>query len=238
MIPIRDSIRASRYPVVLVLVIGANLLMFVKQLGLGPELETFVMKHALVPAFFVHAINHGAFASAGWMILLSMFMHGGWFHLLSNMWFLWIFGDNVEDRMGHSRFLVFYVVCGVLASLLQVLVNPSSRVPTVGASGAIAGVLAAYMVFFPTARVYTLVLFLFFFDVIAIPAVFFLGLWFVLQLANGIGDFQMMSTQTGGIAWFAHIGGFVAGIILGPMLGYRRKTKKLPERYPDQELPW
>jgi membrane associated rhomboid family serine protease len=149
---------------------------------------------------------------SGWLpIFTSMFLHGGWLHFLGNMLYLWIFGDNVEDRLGHLRYLVFYVLCGVAAALLHIFTNHGSTLPTVGASGAIAGVLGAYLVFFPGARVLALVPILFFFQLMELPALIFLGFWFVIQFFSGA--LSLASQPVGGTAWWAHIGGFMAGVI-------------------------
>lgn len=144
-----------------------------------------------------------------------MFLHGGWFHLISNMWVLFIFGDNVEDRMGHGRFLLFYLLSGLAAGLMQALAAPGSHLPTVGASGAIAGVLGAYLLFFPGARVLTLIPFFFFFSFVEIPALFYLGFWFIAQLYSGLFALALPAGMSaGGVAWWAHIGGFLFGLLL------------------------
>ena len=143
-----------------------------------------------------------------------MFLHAGWFHLIGNMWFLWIFGDNVEDRLGHFRFLVFYLICGALASLAHILFNLNSVIPSVGASGAVAGVLGAYLVTYPFARVLTLIPLFFLWPVVELPAILVLGFWFLVQLLNGTAPVAVASETAGGVAWWAHIGGFLAGIVL------------------------
>ena len=142
-------------------------------------------------------------------LITSMFMHGGWFHLVGNMWFLYVFGDNVEDVFGHNKFIIFYLLCGLAASTVQIISNPSSHIPMVGASGAVSGVMGAYAVLFPRAPVHMLVFFGFFFTRIVVPAVFMLGYWLILQLLGGL-----LGGGAGGIAFWAHIGGFIAGIIL------------------------
>ena len=156
-----------------------------------------------------------------------MFLHGGWLHLLGNMLFLYIFGDNVEDRLGHVRYFFFYILCGVLAIVAHLITNPSSRVPTIGASGAIAGVMGAYFFLFPYARVVTLIFIFFFIDIIEIPAFFFLAFWFILQFLNGTMSFSAQNALSGGVAWWAHIGGFLAGIVLLFVFGVRRTTRRL-----------
>jgi len=154
-----------------------------------------------------------------------MFLHGGWFHIIGNMWYLWIFGDNVEDRLGHGRFLFFYLVCGLAAGLIQYLVSPYARVPTIGASGAIAGVLGAYFICFPRARVDLLLFFFFFVDIVAVPAFIVLLLWFVMQFFSGILTLGASAT-TGGVAWWAHIAGFVSGILLIRILPKARRSRQ------------
>jgi len=155
-----------------------------------------------------------------------MFLHGGWLHLLGNMWSLWIFGDNVEDRLGHLRYLLFYLLCGVAAACLHVLLNFGSRLPAVGASGAIAGVMGAYFVLYPRARILTLIPLLLIFPVIEIPAYVFLGAWFFIQFANAFFEFFSGAKALAGIAWWAHVGGFVAGIVLLRLLGGRLKGRR------------
>ncbi|RPI94141.1 MAG: rhomboid family intramembrane serine protease, partial [Chloroflexi bacterium] len=185
-----------------------NILAFIYEWQLGPSaLERFIFTWGLVPA---NLTNDPIDA---WMTIFSaMFLHGGWFHLLSNMWFLYIFGDNVEARMGGIRYLIFYLLSGVAAVLLQAYLDPASRVPMIGASGAIAGVLGAYLISFPRARIASLVPIIFIFTIIEIPAAIFLVLWFVSQLYSGL--FSMQGASASGIAWWAHIGGFVFGVIM------------------------
>jgi len=146
--------------------------------------------------------------------LTSLFLHGGWFHLIGNMWYLWIFGDNVEDRLGHFRFILFYLIVGVGAGVVHTGVNYDVRIPSVGASGAIAGVLGAYLILYPNARVLTLVPILFIWQIIEIPAALVLGIWFLMQFFSGATALAVASATEGGVAWWAHIGGFVLGMIL------------------------
>ncbi len=202
MFPLRDVIPSRTTPGVTIGLIVVNALVFVWQLTL-PEhaMETWFQRYGLVPAHFMWT---AAFT--------SMFLHAGWWHIGGNLLFLWIFGDNVEDRMGHARFLVFYLLTGVTAALAQTWANPESVLPLVGASGAIAGVMGAYLVLFPHSRVLVLVFLLFYIDVVEIPAVFFLGLWFVMQLVLGVGRMASDSAM-GGVAYWAHAAGFVFGII-------------------------
>jgi membrane associated rhomboid family serine protease len=208
MFPISDVIPSRTVPVVTIGLIVVNALVFLHELLLPPQLlEAFMQQYALIPAWF------------SWPTLFtSMFLHAGIWHVVPNMLYLWIFGDNVEDRLGHARYLAFYIAAGVAAAIAQVAINPFSGVPMVGASGAIAGVMGAYFVLYPQSRVLTAVFVLIFFDVIEIPAIFFLGLWFLLQLLSGVGSLGVSNAAGGGTAFFAHIGGFVAGVIVGLIL--------------------
>jgi membrane associated rhomboid family serine protease len=202
MIPLRDVIPSRTTPVVTVTLIAANALVFLFQQSLDSrELQAFVMTWGLVPATF------------SWTtVATSMFLHGGWAHFLGNMLYLWIFGDNVEDRFGHGRYLAFYLLCGAAAAMLQVAFSAGSRVPMVGASGAIAGVLGAYFVMFPRSRVLTLVPIFIIVQLVEVPAIVLLGLWFVLQLLSGVGSLGQRA-DVGGVAFWAHAGGFVVGMI-------------------------
>jgi len=227
MFPLRDSIPSSRPPVVNVLLIAACAVAFVFELSLGPYLERFLRAYAFVPVRLFHPEVFAAnllfnVRSA----LLSMFLHGGWLHLIGNMWFLWIFGDNVEDVLGHGAYLLFYLGCGGAAALAQAFIAPTSQVPMVGASGAIAGVLGAYLVWFPWARVRTLLFLGIFFTVTELPALVFLVLWFVVQFFSGTLALASAGAAVGGVAFFAHIGGFLAGAILAFLL--RRSGRVRP----------
>lgn len=218
MIPLKDTNRTRTFPAVTLLLIAVNAAIFVYQLSLGsgPVLTGFFYQFGLVPrALF----SFGHWQEVGLLLglaplLTSMFLHAGWMHFLGNMLYLWVFGDNVEDWLGSVRFLLFYLVCGVLAALLQIAVHPGSHIPMLGASGAISGVLAAYLVLFPGARVLTFVPILFFFYLVRLPALIFLGLWFLLQFFNGALSLASGDLSMGGTAWWAHIGGFVAGLVL------------------------
>jgi len=207
--PIGDDNSSRRtLPVVTYALIALNVLVFFIELNQG---ESFVRQWAVVPRQLV--ANPSAEIPT---IFTSMFMHAGWMHLLGNMLFLWIFGDNVEDRLGRAKFLIFYMVCGIAATLAQVAVSAESSIPNLGASGAISGVLAGYLVLLPKGRVRVLMRG----GVVALPAPVVIGLWIVLQLVSGIGSFTQ-SAQTGGIAYMAHIGGFVAGLALAFLLSGR-----------------
>lgn len=213
MFPIRDRLPTTRFPLVTILLIAVNIVVFGMQMlvlgGSGEEaLQQAVYTWGVVPARIT-----GDPGPLTWLTFVtSMFMHGGFMHILGNMLYLWIFGNNVEDVLGRFWFTIFYFVCGFAASAAQVFASWGSDVPGIGASGAIAGVLAAYLIFFPAARVDTRIFLGFFARIAALPAVLVLGLWFVLQLFNGVAAFGI--GQTGGVAWFAHIGGFVAGLVL------------------------
>jgi membrane associated rhomboid family serine protease len=219
MFPLRDSIPSSRPPVVNVLLIAACAVAFVFELSLGPNLERFLREFAFVPARLFHPeVFDANLLFNAKSALLSMFLHGGWLHLIGNMWFLWVFGDNVEDVLGHVGYTFFYLGCGVAAALGQAVVAPDSQVPMVGASGAIAGVLGAYLVWFPWSRVKTLVFLGIFFTMAELPAPLFLVLWFVVQFLSGTLALATVQASTGGVAFFAHIGGFLAGACLAFLL--------------------
>lgn len=217
MIPLRDVIPSRTTPFVTIGFIVINALVFFYQLSLGPFVEEFIFYYGLVPAGFA------------WVnVFTSMFLHGSFLHFAGNMLYLWIFGDNVEDRMGHGRFIVFYLVCGAAAALAQTFTNPLSVVPMVGASGAIAGVMGAYFVLYPNSRILTLVPIFFFIQLIEIPAIFFLGVWFVMQFLSGVGSIATASGEpVGGIAFWAHVAGFAAGI--GTVGLFKRRERQRVE---------
>ena len=218
MFPLRDENPLRITPVVTRGLIALNVGVFVYELALGDALPGFVRTFALVPSRFELAVHGVApFHSAALPLLSSIFLHGGWAHLIGNMWYLWIFGDNIEDRVGHVRFVLFYLAGGLFAGLVHVLTNSHSMLPTVGASGAIAGVLGAYAAAFPRTRVITLVPLFPFFPVVALPALLVLGFWFLMQFASG--TLALAGGLSGGVAWWAHIGGFVYGYILMLLLG-------------------
>src|SRR5919197_872706 len=203
MIPLRDIIPSRTTPVVTISLIALNVLVFIYELSLGRAVDAFTLYYALVPAAF------------SWMtVFTSMFLHGGFMHVAGNMLYLWIFGDNVEDRMGHGRFLVFYLLCGVAAALAQTITGPDSTVPMVGASGAIAGVMGAYFILYPRSRIVTLVPLFVFLQLVEVPAIFFLGVWFVMQFLSGVGAIATAAVREpgGGIAFWAHVAGFVTGV--------------------------
>lgn len=215
MIPLRDNIPSRSWPLVNISIILLNVLVFIYELSLGPYIEKFISYYGFTPAVYQY-LSEVAPANIPlrvYPIFTSMFMHGGWVHLISNMWILWIFGDNVEDRMGGLRYILFYLFCGIAAALTQFWVDPNARVPMVGASGAIAGVMGAYFFLYPHARILTLIPIFFFFQIIEIPAFFFLAFWFIMQFFSGSLAITTHA-MAGGVAWFAHIGGFITGAAL------------------------
>jgi membrane associated rhomboid family serine protease len=212
MFPLRDVIPSRTTPGVTFLLIAVNVVVFLFELSLTDrEAAQFVLAHGLVPARF------------DWVAAVtSMFLHGGWLHIVGNLWSLWIFGDNVEDRMGHGRFLVFYVLAGLLGNLAQAAAAPDSPVPLIGASGAIAGVMGAYLILFPHSRILVLIFLFFFVDIVEIPAVFFLVFWFLIQLVSGVG--QLANLTGANVGFWAHVGGFLTGV-LGVWVFKRRERE-------------
>lgn len=231
MFPIKDTIRSRTFPIVNWMLILANVLIFLYENSLSPQqLDPFILRFALIPA------RIDLFQPLTWYPLIThMFLHGGWFHLLSNMWFLMIFGDNVEDRLGSSRYLLFYLLGGIFGGLLQSYLSLDSTVPALGASGAIAAVLGAYILFYPRARVITLILLVIIPIFVEIPAVIYLGIWFVAQLFSGLASLSAQSVQMGGVAWFAHIGGFVFGLVMAKAFTIGRAPHRW---YPDEYYPY
>ncbi len=217
MIPLKDTIPHRHTPFITYLLIVINVLIFFYELSLPPHyLNKLLYTFGLVPARYSHpdwASFLGLHFDNYWPFFTCMFLHGGWFHIISNMWCLWLFGDNVEDKFGHFGFFMFYIICGLIASFTHYYFNADSTVPVIGASGAIAGVMGAYFVMFPKSRILTLIPIFFIPFFIEIPAVIFLGFWFLSQLFSGT-VILFASSHVAGIAWWAHIGGFVAGMIL------------------------
>ena len=228
MIPIRDTIPSRIPPIGTWMIIIANAVVFFFELSLGSQrLEQLLQTWGVVPVQLDAALR--APNLAGFLpIFTGMFLHSGWLHIGFNMWTLWIFGDNVEDRMGHVRFLVFYFVCGIASAIFHSLLNAGSTLPAVGASGAIAGVLGAYLFLFPRARVIVLVLLIFIPYFLQVPAVFFLGIWFLVQLFSGALSIGLATT--GGVAWWAHVGGFGAGVLLHRLFVVQRRPMT-PDEY-------
>ena len=221
MIPLRDDNPTTLTPIVTVLFIVLNGLVFLYQLSLGSAEERFILSYAAVPAeLFRAGVTVGdPRVPAGMTVFTSMFLHGGVLHLAGNMLYLWIFGNNIEDAMGHARFVLFYLLCGVVAVFAHAVTAPNSTVPMVGASGAISGVLGAYLLLFPTARVLVLIPLGFVTRLVHVPALIVLGFWIVVQFLNG---FFSLDGPGGGVAWFAHIGGFLAGLVLIKVFQRRR----------------
>jgi len=224
MIPLRDSQPSYSKPLVTVSLIAVNVLIFLYQLSLDSfSLNHFIASFGLIPS----RVRPEA-------LVTSMFLHGGWMHVIGNMWFLWIYGDNVEDTLGHAKYLLFYLLCGVAAGLVHMVFNADSRIPTIGASGAIAGVLAAYLVFFPRARVVTLVPLFILPWFINIPALVFIVIWFLLQFFSGVA--ALGAATSGGVAYWAHVGGFICGLLL--VWFFAGRSRNRPQSYPDEYHPW
>lgn len=221
MIPLRDVIPSRTTPVVTIGLIVVNVVVFLYELSLGDSLDQFIRVWGLVPAEFSLVT-----------LATSMFLHGGILHAAGNMLYLWIFGDNVEDRMGHGRFLAFYLLCGVAAAVGQTVTAPASFVPMVGASGAIAGVMGAYFVLYPRSRIVTLVPLFIFIEIIEVPAIAFLGIWFLMQFLSGVGSIATTASGSGGgIAFWAHTAGFVAGLV--GVFVFRRPERQRVEWWND-----
>ncbi|MFQ5894875.1 MAG: rhomboid family intramembrane serine protease [Nitrospinota bacterium] len=223
MIPLKDDNPTERFPVVTVTLIALNVLIFLYQLGLGQDQPHFVYQFGAIPSLVV---AYPAALPVQLTTLTSMFLHGGILHVGGNMLYLWIFGNNIEDTLGRGRFLSYYLLCGLVAAWAHILVNPASQVPVIGASGAVSGVLGAYLILFPKARVLTLVTLGYFWRVVHLPAVVVLGFWIVVQLINGSLSIGVES----GVAWFAHVGGFAAGLLLLPVFRAGHPRRRLRYR--------
>jgi membrane associated rhomboid family serine protease len=226
MFPLSDHLPRRTTPIINYLLIAANIVMFIWELSLGPDIERALFAVAFIPARFWYSPD----VANIFTMFVSMFLHGGWIHLGGNMLYLWIFGDNVEDRLGHGKYLFFYFICGIAATMAHAIMNPASRIPSIGASGAIAGVLGGYIVMFPRARVTTLIPIFVFITVREIPAVVVLGFWFLFQLFIATASRGVTGVEeAGGVAYFAHIGGFVTGMILVIVMGgLRRRAQPVP----------
>jgi membrane associated rhomboid family serine protease len=240
MIPIRDTVPSRNYPVVNTAIIGINILVFLLQKAQGPGLEKFVYLYGLVPARY-SIPEIASYFSPGiqlFSLFSFMFLHGGWLHLIGNMWSLWIFGDNVEDNIGSLRYLAFYLLCGILSGLFHLAFNLNSSVPTIGASGAIAGVMGAYIILYPRSKILTLIPIFFIPWFIEIPAFIFLAIWFLIQFANAAAS----SAASGGVAWWAHVGGFVVGMALIklfpriPGAGATRRVRNITRKKTSERL--
>jgi membrane associated rhomboid family serine protease len=221
--PLKDINPTERFPIVTIGLIVANAIVYLYELSLGPHIQAFITSWGTVPYEITHGVDlvgrdpsapivHTRTPTIHYVTLFSsMFIHGGVFHLLGNMLYLWIFGNNIEDLLGPVRFVVFYLVCGLIASFTHILMQPDSTIPTVGASGAVSGVLGAYLITYPHARVLTLIFVVFFVRLMLVPAGVLLAFWFIF---NALSGFASLGLRGGGVAWFAHVGGFLAGIIL------------------------
>ena len=231
MLPLKDTVPARSFPAVNWALIAANVVVFLFELALGPDAELLLFALGAVPARILASATPDQLAT----LFTSMFLHGGWLHLISNMLALYIFGDNVEDRMGHSGYAVFYLLCGLAAGLTHLFFNAASPVPAIGASGAISGVLGAYFILFPRARVITLVPIFILPWFVEIPALIYLGFWFLSQLFNGALEIVAGAQAYGGVAWWAHAGGFIAGIVLVWLFTRRQYVRPV---YVDEYRPW
>ena len=221
MIPLKDNLSLKRFPIVTLSLIVLNILVFVYELSLGPELLIFFKRYAIVPAQFFAGGYYDFFGrkqpltplEMAFPLLTSLFLHGGFLHLAGNMLYLWIFGDNIEDKIGSARFLILYLASGMVAATAHLIMNSDSAIPSLGASGAVSGVLGAYILLYPRARILTVLPILFFLQFFELPAFFFIGTWLVQQLLYGMVIFWSKGAESGGIAWWAHIGGFIAGLV-------------------------
>ncbi len=227
-IPLHDNIRRQTLSVSTLALIAANVAVFLLELSQGRDLNRLVFLFGIVPARYTvpSLVRHMTLEGLTVPIFASMFLHGGWLHLLGNMLFLFVFGRSIEDRVGHLRFLLIYFLGGLGGAVLHIILNPGSRVPTIGASGAIAGVLGAYFVVFPRARITTLVPLLFFFWTLDLPALLLLGYWFLIQFFAGFQMQAIQSATAGGVAWWAHVGGFAVGLLLALILPPRRRRQR------------
>ena len=242
MLPLKDNIPAKNFPYVNIGLILINSAFFIYEMSYGPALDQLIFTLGFIPARFIAQQRETLLNPAGVLpVFSSMFLHANLVHLISNMWMLWIFGDNVEDCMGHGRYLLFFLLCGIASVFTQTISNPQSVIPMVGASGAISGVLGAYIITYPKARILTLVPIVILFYIIELPAYFFLGFWFLIQLIQG-SLYSLNSEQMagGGVAWWAHVGGFAAGVMLlqvfrckdwqRPVVPSERKIRRLQRR--------
>ncbi len=223
-IPIRDTVPSSRTPIVNYALILLNSAVFLYQFTLGDAASDFAYAYGVIPYRFLHLFTSHPLELL--TPLFAMFLHGGWLHVIGNMLFLYIFGDNVEDILDHGRYLIFYLLCGVASFLVQILFQSNSMVPNVGASGAIAGVLGAYLILFPRARIVTLLPIFIFFTVVEIPAFIFIGIWFLIQFASGALTLGRTEALSGGVAWWAHVGGFLVGMLLIKLMAPRGPARR------------
>lgn len=212
MIPYKDDNPTIHFPIITIILIVINTIIFLFQISSGTDSNAVIYTYGVIPYRLLHG-NEGIGTPIAVNLFTAMFLHGGFLHLAGNMLYLWIFGNNIEDRLGILRFIIFYLLCGVIATYAHALSDPSSMIPMIGASGAISGILGAYLVLFPKARIHTLIFFGFFIQVIKIPAVIVIGFWIVIQFVSGLLS-KGLYGGGGGVAWFAHIGGFLAGVLL------------------------
>lgn len=225
MFPYRDANPSSRPPIVTVALILINAIVFIQELALGQSLEAFIFQFGVVPKKWLFLGQEPELTLGATLLpyLTSIFLHGGWLHVIGNMWYLWIFGDNIEDQLGHFRFIVFYLMCGIAAGAVHTFFNLHSALPAVGASGAIAGVLGAYLIRFPHARIQTFIPYFYQYQTVELPALVVLGMWFIIQFLNGSAAIAATAESGGGVAWWAHIGGFAAGILFFTILKPNKK---------------
>ena len=212
MIPLKDNTKTSKFPIVNTAFIVLNILLFIYEMWITSDLQLFLYQYGLVPYIITTDLEIGIFHRV-YPFFTSMFLHSGWFHIIGNMLFLYIFGDNIEERMGHIKYFMFYILTGLIAALIQFVTNIKSPVPIIGASGAISGVIGAYFLFYPKAKILTIVPILFFIRLIYIPATVFIVIWFCFQFIGGIGSLNRGS-DIGGVAFWAHLGGFLAGLVV------------------------
>jgi len=222
MFPLKDDNPTEKPPIVTILFIVINALVFFYQISLGEDFQYLIVKLGAIPYEITHQteVTPEAAFPVNMTLLTAMFMHGGWLHVIGNMWYLWIFVYNFEDKLGHFKFILFYLASGIIASFAHILTNPNSTIPMIGASGAIAGVLGAYLIKFPKSRILTLIFIVWFIRIVKIPAIYVLGFWFIIQLINGLPSIGL---EVGGVAWLAHIGGFVAGMGLFKVFSLMRR---------------
>jgi len=216
MLPLKDNISSQTRPIITYIILALNVVIFLYEISLGSHFGDFIMKYGAVPYYMFHPVGVSSYGT----LFSSMFIHANFMHIFGNMLFLWIFADNVEDRTGHVKFIFFYLICGIAGALLHAITAPTSTVPMIGASGAISGILGAYIILYPKARILSLIFFGFFIRLIYLPAVLFLGIWFLYQFLFGIST---LASRGGGVAYFAHIGGFIAGLLLA--LPFRKKKR-------------
>jgi len=223
LIPLRDKLRSKHIPIITIALILVNIYIFFKEIFLGNGLILFIDKYALVPAYFIFwdEITWATVINKIFSLIISLFIHSGWLHLIGNMWYLWVFGDNVEYRLGHLRYLLFYFLCGIIGTSMHIIMNLSSTIPVIGASGCIAGVLGAYFLLSPKAKIVTILPVFIFWTIADVPAFFFLGIWFLIQFLAGY--YTLIETQSSGVAWWAHIGGFIGGAVLKTFFVKNRK---------------